>query len=623
MLNTEKFIEKVKLIYGDKYDYSKVVYSGMENDVIFIDKYTRKEMVVSPKKILYYKYRRITDEERTNFFIKKAKEKFGDRYDYSKVVYKGCDNEVIVIDNQTGKEKKVKPSRFLYIDKRYVRKTNNEKADIFIKKSKEKFGDRFDYSKVEYIDSKTPVTLICKEHGEFTIDMYKHLRSKDGYCDKRKEYKRVSNGILSTDYIIKRCQYIYGDKYDYSKIEYKGGNSKTELVEIICPIHGSFFKKYEHISKMDCGCPKCSKERAKEKKKLNDIISNGKKFIERSKKKFGDKFDYSEVEYINFKTPVTLICKEHGIKFNVTPSNHFNTVFGGCEKCYNEYIDSTRSKKINFKKIKPRLTEEERKERRKKHFIETATKKFGNRFDYSNIEYVDSKTPVNIIDRESNNETFSIKPCEFLSAKNGKPKRMNFTTERFIEMARKIHGDKYDYSKVEYRHNKEKVCIICPEHGEFWQTPHNHLLTRKSNCGCGCPKCSNAVSKLEEKIINVLTKENIKFKKEYVNKSIFGNMRGDFYINSYNVMIECQGSQHFEENNNLHTSYGGNLSGQIERDYKFSKCCKDANIKLLYYFEDNDVKNIDYLNNKKFKGIYTERNVFTNVDSLISCIKNG
>ena len=133
----------------------------------------------------------------------------------------------------------------------------------------------------------------------------------------------------------------------------------------------------------------------------------------------------------------------------------------------------------------------------------------------------------------------------------------------------------------------------------------------------------HAISKLEENIINKLTEENIKFKKEYANKEIFGNMRGDFYIKSHNVMIECQGSQHFEENNNLHMSYGGSLSGQIERDYNFSKCCRDANIKLFYYFNDDNAKGIDYLNDKKFKGIYTEKNVFTNVDSLVSCIKNG
>ena len=58
------------------------------------------------------------------------------------------------------------------------------------------------------------------------------------------------------------------------------------------------------------------------------------------------------------------------------------------------------------------------------------------------------------------------------------------TTEEFIKKAREVHGDKYDYSKVEYVNSKEKVTIICPEHGEFMQVPSMHLR------GHGCAKCS-------------------------------------------------------------------------------------------------------------------------------------
>lgn len=61
------------------------------------------------------------------------------------------------------------------------------------------------------------------------------------------------------------------------------------------------------------------------------------------------------------------------------------------------------------------------------------------------------------------------------------------TLERFIEESRKVHGDKYDYSKVEYINSYTKVCIICPTHGEFWQTPHDH-----KTCGAGCPFCNNS-----------------------------------------------------------------------------------------------------------------------------------
>lgn len=59
------------------------------------------------------------------------------------------------------------------------------------------------------------------------------------------------------------------------------------------------------------------------------------------------------------------------------------------------------------------------------------------------------------------------------------------TTEEFILDAKRVHGNKYDYSKVEYINNETKVCIICPIHGEFWQTPNKHLL------GKGCRLCGN------------------------------------------------------------------------------------------------------------------------------------
>ena len=62
------------------------------------------------------------------------------------------------------------------------------------------------------------------------------------------------------------------------------------------------------------------------------------------------------------------------------------------------------------------------------------------------------------------------------------------TTEEFIKKAREVHGDRYDYSKVEYVNNQTKVCIICKKHGEFWQRASNHIAGR------GCTKCATEVN---------------------------------------------------------------------------------------------------------------------------------
>ena len=109
--------------------------------------------------------------------------------------------------------------------------------------------------------------------------------------------------------------------------------------------------------------------------------------------------------------------------------------------------------------------------------------------------------------------------------------------EYFINKSNEIHKNRYDYSKVEYVNNKTKVCIICPEHGEFWQRPDKHLR------GCGCPKCN--YSSLERRIELFLLENNINFIPQQKFKWL-GKQSLDFYLPEYNVAIECQGEQHFK-----------------------------------------------------------------------------
>ena len=87
------------------------------------------------------------------------------------------------------------------------------------------------------------------------------------------------------------------------------------------------------------------------------------------------------------------------------------------------------------------------------------------------------------------------------------------TTEEFIKRAREVHGDKYDYSKVEYVNSKNKVCVVCKDHGEFWQVPSMHLR------GHGCSKCSTENN--AEKLL-FWTKEKCYLEaKKYYSRSAF------------------------------------------------------------------------------------------------------
>ena len=146
---------------------------------------------------------------------------------------------------------------------------------------------------------------------------------------------------------------------------------------------------------------------------------------------------------------------------------------------------------------------------------------------------------------------------------------------RFYRKARKVHGNKYDYSKVEYVDVRTKVCIICPEHGEFWQTPHNHLV------GQGCPYCKNSYLENE---ISILLKEN---KIIYEQEKTFEWLRDkgclylDFYLPDYNIAIECQGEQHFKPVD----FFGGEEGFKRRQELDFIKhnLCINNGIKIIYY----------------------------------------
>ena len=102
----------------------------------------------------------------------------------------------------------------------------------FVLKARETHGWKYDYSKVEYINSRTKICIICPEHGEFWQTPHSHLRGRG--CPKCK----LQNATLTTEEFIRRAKEMHGDKYDYSKVVYKKNNEK---VCIICPEHGEFF----------------------------------------------------------------------------------------------------------------------------------------------------------------------------------------------------------------------------------------------------------------------------------------------------------------------------------------------------------------------------------------------
>jgi hypothetical protein len=276
--------------------------------------------------------------------------------------------------------------------------------------------------------------------------------------------------------------------------------------------------------------------------------------ISKFKEIHGDRYDYSKVDHKGQHVKVEIICKTHGSFFQ-TPSNH--KLGQNCPLC-----NKKRKKDLNY-------------------FLEKAKEKHGEKYDYSKI-----KIFKNVHDKYEiicpNHGVFKQKAFEHLKygcnecAKIQRPISKTFTTEKFIKNAKKIHGNRYDYSKVNYIKGNLKVEIICNKHGSFLQQPQNHVL------GVGCSKCK--MSRGEFLMEEFLKENKINYKYNFYNKECknpktnFG-LYFDFIIPEYKTFIEVDGTQHYYK-----IEYWDRFESLKERQYRDrikNKWCKDNSFKLI------------------------------------------
>lgn len=266
---------------------------------------------------------------------------------------------------------------------------------------------------------------------------------------------------MTTEEFITKARAIHGDKYDYSKVEYVNANSK---VCISCPEHGEFWQRaFNHIAGI--GCPKCARER----NKLSLTIWTYEKCFKEAKRytKTSDFMLYSKSAYS--------AATKHGWLKNFDWLKH--------------KINNTKEKK----KREQYTTEK---------IIDRIKAIYGETYDYSYVNYKTMKTPVTLyckcLDKRGiEHGLFQMRPDNIFSLGQGCPKcgidkrnnSQRLSPEEFIQRAKKLHGEKYDYSKIKYLNYSTKVEILCSAHGSFWQTPLNHLS------GKGCPFCSGNYKK--------------------------------------------------------------------------------------------------------------------------------
>lgn len=280
-------------------------------------------------------------------------------------------------------------------------------------------------------------------------------------------------------------------------------------------------------------------------------------FIEKAREIHGDKYDYSKVNYVGSMFRVCIICPEHG-EFWQTPNVHLSN--HGCPICF-------------FEKMKKDNTT----------FSNQIKKIHGENISINKNEYSGRRKKIKVKCNVCGN-TWQTRPDVILSGCGCQRcfrEKRKLTTEEFIDKARAVHGDKYNYSKVNYINANSKVCIICSEHGEFWQTPNNHISNKQ-----GCPKCIEY--KLEKEIKDLLLDNKINFETQKTfswlkNKK---SLRLDFYLPDYNIAIECQGEQHFKPIE----PWGGEETYEytINNDLLKKEFCKKHNIEIIYYGKNSE-----------------------------------
>ena len=545
---TQQFIAEARAVHGDKYDYSKAGYKNSYSKVL-ITCPEHGESWQQPRNHLRgygcptcaREASKKATTKTTEEFITEAKEIHGDKYDYSKVEYKNSYSKVLITcpkhgefwqnpsDHTSGRGC---PSCTREAPAKRLVKTTEQ----FIAKAKEIHGDKYDYSKVEYVTTKTNVLITCPKHGEFWQKPRNHLGG--GGCT-----RCSGNHKPTTEEFIAKARAVHGDKYDYSKVEYV--TTKTKVL-ITCPEHGEFWQQPRYHLE-GSGCFSCARHSSATK-----LAKTTKEFITKARKVHGNKYDYSKVEYVNAKTEIVITCLEHG-DFEQRPDVHLR--HSGCPSCAIEERKGTT-----------------------KEFITKARKVHGNKYDYSKVQYTDNQSRVIIICPDHGR--FEQDPSNHLQGKGCRKcyvEAATKTTEQFIADAKKVHGNKYDYSKVEYMNYAVKVTIICPEHGDFEQIPGGHLR------GNGCPQCAESLvsEPIFRKVLEEIT--SLKFPKKRPkwlrNPNTNSLLELDCYNQKTKIAFELQGVHHYISVNH----WGGEETFQkvLQRDQIKKAICEEKGIHLF------------------------------------------
>lgn len=272
---------------------------------------------------------------------------------------------------------------------------------------------------------------------------------------------------LTQQQFIDRSIAAHTIQYDYTKTVYTKNSAN---VTITCPQHGDFVQiASKHMD--GANCPECALH-------LRNIKGRGttESFIEKARAKHGDKYTYERTVYVRADEPVIITCPTHG-DFTQIASYHLNGY--GCHACAGVV----------------RYTYD--------NFVERATKVHEGKYAYPEQVIANSKTRVTIIcpvhGEFTQQASSHISGMGCAKCADEAKKHRQLSLDEFIKLSRTKHGDKYDYSLVNYVDANTPVTIICPVHGAVEVHPYKH-----HHLGSGCKKCAGKHRYTQEEFVEKL-----------------------------------------------------------------------------------------------------------------------
>lgn len=349
-------------------------------------------------------------------------------------------------------------------------------------------------------------TIQCVKHGEFSQIVGDHLAGHGCPQCATEQVSIRAKGRASKH--LQQVASVFPD-YDYSRFVETFTNV-TAPVTVICPTHGEF-QKPPHKLKRGSGCQACGKDASVAARKITET-----EFLERAIKVHGARYDYSLVDYVNYETPVTIICREHGA-FRQQPSAHA-TREAGCPRCA-----------LVANSALTKLSSEE--------FYRRASELYNGQFTYTGKFAGVTNLITAVCSRHGEFTQLGYVHlrgggCVVCSAEQ-RVANTCVMFEEFESRASDIHAGAYTYDRSSYVGLQEPTSILCKKHGVFSQVAATHLR------GSRCPKCAGTVSKGQVELTAYIKELGFNVVTDYV----YGESKRelDVFIPSLNIAVEFDG----------------------------------------------------------------------------------